>query len=89
MGPGLVIGMSETEVFDRLNEWGIARDGDLRDIADNLVQTQATVSATFEQARPALLAIIIDFRTEAEPMRQHSHVEAPPGLARLALAAVS
>ena len=71
MGPGLAPGMSDTEVVERLNAWGISRDGDLRDISDNLAQTQATVAATFEQARSALLAIIIDSRTAAETMRQN------------------
>jgi hypothetical protein len=85
MGPGLAPGMSDTEVFERLNAWGISRDGDLRDISDNLAQTQATVAATFEQARSALLAIIIDFRGEAEMMRQNSYAEAAQGLARLEL----
>ena len=85
VGPGLTIGMSETEVFNRLNGWGIARDGDLRELRDNLVQTQTVVSATFEQARAALLAIVVDFRAEAETMRQNSFAEASQGLARLAL----
>ena len=83
MGPGLTIGMTETEVFDRLNGWGIARDGDLRDLADNLAQTQSVVSATFEQARAALLAIVVDFRTEAETMRLHSVHEATLSVGRL------
>ena len=82
MGPGLVPGMPEAEVMDRLNGWGIARDGDLQDLADNLVQTQAVVNATFEQARATLLGIVDAFRTEAETMRQHSALEAAQGVAR-------
>ncbi len=71
VGVGLVIGMTEAEIFNRINGWSIARDGDLRELADNLSQTQSVVSATFEQARAALLAIVVDFRTEAETMRQN------------------
>ncbi len=39
LGPGLAVGMPEAEVVERLNAWGIARDGVLRDMADNLAQT--------------------------------------------------
>ena len=83
MGPGLAVGMTQAEVYDRLNGWGIARDGELRDLTDNLVQTQSIVSATFEQARAALMGIVVDFRAEAEAMRQSSYTEASAGLARL------
>ncbi len=83
LGPGLVPGMSEAEVFERLNGWGIARDGDLLDLKDNLVQTQAVVATTFDQARATLMGIVVDFRAEAETMRQHSLYEATQGLARL------
>ena len=71
LGPGLVIGMTEAEIFDRINGWGIARDGEMRDLTDNLVRTQSVVSATFEQARDALVGIVVDFRNEAETMRQN------------------
>ena len=80
-----MIGMTEAEVFDRINGWGIARDGELRDLTDNLVQTQSVVTATFEQARSALMSIVVDFRAEAETMRQNSYAEASQGLARLEL----
>ena len=33
LGPGLASGMSEAEVFERLNAWGIARDSDLLDLS--------------------------------------------------------
>ncbi len=72
LGPGLVVGMPDAEIVDRLNAWGIARDGVLRDLADNLAQTQSVVQSTFEQARATLLNIVMDFRGEAETMRQHS-----------------
>ena len=84
-GPGLVSGMTQDQIFDRLNEWGIARDCDLQELTDNLVQTQAVLSATFEQARTALMSIVTDFRTESELMRQNSYAEAAQGLARLEL----
>ena len=83
LGPGLAPGMSEAEVFERLNGWGIARDGDLLDLKANLVQTQAVVATTFDQARATLMGIVVDFRAEAETMRQHSLYEATQGLARL------
>ncbi len=83
LGPGLVLGMSEAEVFERHNGWGIARDGELVDLRSSLANTQAVVSATFGEARATLLTIVGDFRLEAETMRQHSHYEAAQGLARL------
>ncbi len=83
MGPGLAPGMNDAEVFERLNAWGIARDGDLQDLAGNLARTQDVVSATFEQARATLVGIVEAFRTEAEVMRQNSYTEAAQGLARL------
>jgi len=83
LGPGLVLGMSEAEVFERLNGWGIARDGDLLDLRSNLGDTQAIVATTFDQARATLMTIVSDFRLEAETMRQHSVYEATQGLARL------
>ncbi len=51
LGPGLASGMSEAEVFERLNAWGIARDSDLLDLKSNLVATQTVVATTFDQAR--------------------------------------
>ncbi len=83
MGPGLVVGMPDAEIVDRLNAWGIARDGVVRDLADNLAQTQSVVQSTFEQARATLLNIVMDFRGEAETMRQHSILEATSSLGRL------
>ena len=47
IGPGLAPGMTDTEVFERLNAWSIARDGDLQDLAGNLARTQDIVSSTF------------------------------------------
>ncbi len=85
MGPGLVVGMPDAEIVDRLNAWGIARDGVLRDLDGNLAQTQSVVQATFEQARATLLNIVMDFRGEAETMRQHSILEATSSLERLEL----
>ncbi len=82
MGPGLAPGMNDAEVFERLNAWGIARDGDLQDLAGNLARTQDVVSATFEQARATLVGIVEAFRTEAEAMRLNNYTEASQGLAR-------
>ncbi len=75
--------MSEAEVFERLNAWGIARDGDALDLKANLASTQAVVAATFGEARATLLTIVGDFRLEAETLRQHSLYEAHQGLGRL------
>ncbi len=83
MGPGLAPGMTDAEVFERLNAWGIARDGTLQDLAGNLAQTQVITNQTFEQARATLLGIVEAFRTEAEAMRQNSHHEAAQSMARL------
>ncbi len=83
IGPGLAPGMTDTEVFERLNAWGIARDGDLQELASNLARTQDIVSSTFEQARATLFGIVDAFRTEAEVTRQSNYSEAALGLARL------
>ena len=82
VGVGLVIGMAEAEIFNRINDWSTGRDGELRDLRGNLAQTQSIVSAAFEQARSALVSIVVDFRTEAETMRQNSFAEASQSLAR-------
>ena len=75
--------MVDAEVFERLNAWGIARDGDALDLQANLASTQAVVASTFEQARATLMGIAADFRGEAEALRQHSLYEAAQGLSRL------
>ena len=85
LGPGLAAGMSEAEVFERLNAWGIARDSDLLDLKSNLVATQVVVSTSFDQAKETLLAIVANFRAEAETMRQHGQYEAAQSVARLEL----
>ncbi len=83
MGPGLVVGMTEAEVFERLNAWGVARDGELVDLRSSLTNTQSVVNATFAEARGTLMTIVNDFRLEAETMRNHSLYEATQNLARL------
>ncbi len=83
LGPGLVQGMSEAQAFERLNAWGIARDGELVDLKSNLTNLQSAVGTTFAEARATLLQIVVDFRGEAETLRQHSHYEAQQGLANL------
>jgi hypothetical protein len=83
LGPGLMQGMSEAEVFERLNAWGIARDGELVDLRSSLTNTQSVVGATFAEARATLMTIVGDFRLEAETLRQHGLYEASQGLARL------
>ncbi len=75
--------MSEAEVFERLNAWGIARDGELVDLRSTLTSLQSAVGTTFAGAHATLLQIIVDFRGEAETLRQHSHYEAQQGLANL------
>ncbi len=83
LGPGLMQGMSEAQAFERLNAWGIARDGELVDLKSNLTNLQSVVGATFAEARTTLMQIVVDFRGEAETLRQHSLYEANQGLARL------
>ncbi len=83
LGPALAQGMSEAEVFERLNAWGIARDGELVDLRSTLTSLQTAVGATFVEARTTLMSIVVDFRGEAETLRQHSLYEANQGLARL------
>ncbi len=75
--------MGDAEVFERLNAWGIARDGELLDVRSGLANTQAAVGATFAEARGTLLQIVHDFRLEAETMRNHGAYEAAQSLARL------
>ncbi len=83
MGPGLVVGMSEAEVFDRLNGWGIARDGELVDLRSIIANTQTVVGTMFAEARGTIMTIVHDFRLEAETTRNHSAYEATQTLARL------
>ncbi len=45
LGPGLVVGMNEADVVDRLNAWGIARDGDLQDVTAEVAPHQPAVGA--------------------------------------------
>ncbi len=83
LGPGLMQGMGDAEAFERLNAWGIARDGELIDLRASLANTQAVVNATFAEARTMLMTIVGDFRLEAEALRQHSLYEAQQGLTNL------
>ncbi len=83
MGPGLVAGMSDGEVFERLNAWGIARDGELVDLRSSLTNTQSVVGSAFTEARATIMTIVGDFRLEAETLRQHGLYEAHQGLGRL------
>ncbi len=83
LGPGLAQGMSEAEVFERLNAWGIARDGELVDLRSSLTNTQSVVGTAFTEARATIMTIVGDFRLEAETLRQHSLYEAHQGLGRL------
>ncbi len=80
---GLAAGMSDVEVFERLNAWGIARDGELVDLRSSLTNTQSVVGSAFTEARATIMTIVGDFRLEAETLRQHSLYEAHQGLARL------
>ncbi len=75
--------MSDGEVFERLNAWGIARDGELVDLRSSLTNTQSVVGSAFTEARATIMTIVGDFRLEAETLRQHSLYEAHQGLGRL------
>ena len=83
LGPCLFVGMGEASMVERMNAWGATRDQELLDLRSNLVATQVVVSTTFDQAKATLLAIVVDFRTEAETMRQHGQYEATQSVARL------
>jgi hypothetical protein len=76
MGPGLVEGMGEQSLIATLNAWGAARDRETLELKANLSATQVGVSSAFDQAKETLLAIVINFRAEAETMRQHGQYEA-------------
>ena len=83
MGPGLAPGMTDVEVFERLNAWGVARDSELVDLRASLASTQNIVDATFVEARGMLLTIVHEFRREAEVSRSHGAYEAAQSLACL------
>ena len=70
MGPGLTEGMGEASLVACLNSWGAARDREMLAIKTELGATQVGVSSAFDQARETLLAIVTNFRAEAEAMRQ-------------------
>ncbi len=72
-------------MVERMNAWGATRDQELLDLRSNLVATQVVVSTTFDQAKATLLAIVVDFRAEAEMMRQHGQYEAAQSVARFEL----
>ncbi len=65
LGPGLAPGMSEAAVFERLNAWGVARDGELVDLRSSLANTQAVVNATFAEARGTVLQICLLYPSDA------------------------
>ena len=85
LGPCLFMGMGEAAMFDRLNSWGVSRDRELVDLRRDLGAAQVGVGAAFAQAQEALLAIVTDWRLEAETQRQGGQNEAAQTLARLEL----
>ena len=83
LGPCLSTGMGEAAMVERMNSWGAARDQELLDLRSNLATTQVVVSTTFDQAKETLLSIVVNFRAEAETLRQHGQYEATQSVARL------
>ncbi len=83
LGPGLVVGMGETDMVAALNAWGATRDRELVQLKADLGATQVVVSTAFDQAKEALFAIVTDFRIEAGTMRHDSQIEAAQSLSRL------
>ena len=81
-GPCLFVGMGEASMVEQMNTWGTARDRDMLDLKSNLTATQVGVSTAFDQALETLLAIVTNFRAEAETMRQQGHYEAAQSVAR-------
>ena len=82
LGPCLVEGMGEANMVERMNTWGAIRDQELLDLRSNLVATQVAVSTTFDQAKETLLGIVVNFRAEAETLRQHGQYEGTQSVAR-------
>ena len=85
LGPCLSVGMGEASLVEQMNSWGAARDQEALDLRSNLAATQVVVSTAFDQAKETLYAIVVDFRAEAETMRQHGQYEAAQSVARLEL----
>ena len=85
LGPCLFVGMGEASMVEQMNSWGAARDQETLDLRSNLAATQVVVSTAFDQAKETLYAIVVDFRAEAETMRQHGQYEASQSVARLEL----
>ena len=83
LGPCLFEGMREASLVASLNAWGIARDHEMLDFKANLSSTQVGVSSAFGQAKETLLAIVTNFRAEAEATRQQGQYEAAQSVARL------
>ncbi len=83
VGPCLYEGMGEPSLIATLNAWGSARDRELLGLKAGLATAQVIVSTTFDQAKETLLAIVVNFRTEAETLRQHGQYEAVQSVARL------
>ncbi len=83
LGLCLFTGMGEAAMVERMNTWGAIRDQALLDLRSDLVATQVAVSTTFDQAKETLLGIVVNFRIEAEALRQHGQYEATQSVARL------
>ncbi len=83
LGPRLFVGMTEAAMVERMNTWGAVRDQALLDLRSDLLGTQVAVSSTFEDAQATLLGIVVNYRAEAEALRQHGQFEAQQSLARL------
>ena len=83
LGPCLSVGMGEAATVAVLHSWGATRDGEMLALKADLSATQAGLPSAFDQAKATLLAIVVDFRTEAETMRQHGQYEAAQSVARL------
>ncbi len=83
LGPCLFEGMGEPSLISTLNAWGTARDREMLELKASLGATQVGVSSAFDQAKETLLAIVTNFRAEAETMRQQGQYEAAQSVARL------
>ena len=81
LGPRLFVGMTEAAMVERMNTWGAVRDQALLDLRSDLLGTQVAVSSTFEDAQATLLGIVVNYRAEAEALRQHGQFEAQQSLA--------
>ncbi len=81
--PARTLDLVHDPLLAALHAWGSARDCELLGFEIDLSATQVGVSSAFDQAKETLLAIVTNFRADAETMRQQGYYEAAQSVARL------